>query len=296
MRAQPAESLEEIIQKAVVLTEALPYIQSFRGATVVIKYGGNAMIDNQLKMGVARDLVLLESIGINPVVIHGGGPEITALSKRMGLKSQFLDGQRVTDADTLEITEMVLAGKLNGEIVARLHQAGGRAVGLSGKDAQLIVARKHDHPSGRDMGFVGEVAMINTEIIDLLIQKNFIPVISPIGVDANGQTWNINADTVAAEIAAALKARKLVLLTDVRGVMRDMKDESSLISAIKSSEVDRHIAEGVISGGMIPKVQACQNALARGIKMAHILDGRLPHALLLEFFTDAGIGTMISND
>lgn len=286
------ELLEETIHKATVLTEALPYIQKFRGQTVVIKYGGHAMINEMLRAQVARDLVLMESVGINPVVVHGGGPEITALMNRMGMEAKFHQGQRVTDAETLEITEMVLAGKLCGEIVSRIHQAGGRAVGLSGKDANLIHARKMEDESGADMGFVGDVVSIDTGILDLLTKNEFIPVISPIGVGPDGQTYNINADFVAAEVAAALGARKLVLLTDVRGVLTDPKDESTLVSSIRRAEVDDYIRRGVIGGGMIPKVRACLRAIDGGVKMAHILDGRLPHSLMLELFTDAGIGTM----
>lgn len=285
--------LEETIQKANVLNEALPYIQRFRGQSIVIKYGGHAMIDNMLKAQVARDLVLLESVGINPVVIHGGGPEITRLSKRMGIESTFRDGQRVTDEATLEITEMVLAGKLNGEIVSGIQNAGGRAVGLSGRDGNMILARKLQSESGADMGFVGEVTEINTELIDMLTKNQFIPVISPIGVDEAGQIYNINADFVAAEIAAALKASMLILLTDVRGVLRDPKDETTLIPHIKLHEIDDYIKQGILSGGMIPKIKGCLAAFRGGVQKVHILDGRLPHALLLEIFTDSGIGTMI---
>ncbi len=289
------KSVERIIKKAKTLAEALPYIQKFRGSTVVIKYGGHAMIDAKLKEQVIHDIVLMENVGINPVIIHGGGPEITAHMNRMGLKAEFHQGQRVTDAETLEITEMVLAGKLNGEIVSLINRAGGRAVGLSGKDAQLIVARKLDGGDAK-LGFVGDVASVNAEIVHLLNQNNFIPVISPIGADENGQTYNINADFVAAEIAAALHARKLVLLTDVRGILRDPKDEASLIQRIDHSEFETLIAEGIISGGMIPKVRACERAIKGGVRKTHILDGRLQHSLLLELFTDEGIGTMLRAD
>ncbi len=285
--------LDKFIRKARVLTEAMPYFQKFRDSTVVIKYGGHAMIDAKLKHQVAQDIVMMESVGINPVIVHGGGPEITAVMDRVGLQAEFVHGQRVTDAATLEITEMVLAGKLNGEIVARIQQAGGRAVGLSGKDAGLILAKKHQDESGRDIGFVGDVEAVNVEIVNLLNTNQFIPVISPIGADASGQTYNINADTVAAEVASALKARKLVLLTDVRGILRDPKDDETVIPSVQVGEVEGLIADGVITSGMIPKVRACMTALSGGVRKTHILDGRLPHALLLELFTDEGIGTMI---
>jgi len=284
--------LQVLIDKAIVLMEALPHIQRFRGATVVVKYGGHAMIDPTLKRMVMQDIVLMENMGISPIVVHGGGPEITALMDRVGLESQFVDGQRVTDAATLDIAEMVLAGKLNGEIVTRINQLGGLAVGLSGKDANLIIAQKIQMEEGKDIGYVGEVEAINPEIIRLL-ENHFIPVISPIGADRKGQTYNINADTVAAELAQAVQATKLILLTDVRGICRDAKDASTLIQQIRGPEVEGLIDEGIVRGGMIPKVRACAAALKAGVGSCHILDGRLPHALLIELFTDKGIGTMI---
>ncbi len=288
------EKLNQTVQKAGILIDALPFIQRFRGSTVVIKYGGSAMIDERLKETFARDVVMMESIGIRPVIVHGGGAEITTVMERMGLEAQFHKGQRVTDAETLEVAEMVLAGKLNGEIVTRINRAGGRAAGLSGKDGGLIEARKMTTPDDeRDMGFVGEVARVRPEIIKVLIGDGFIPVISPIGSCDDGQTYNINADFVAAEIAAALEARKLVLLTDVRGICRDMADEASLIATIATGDVDGLIESGVIAGGMIPKIRAAQAALAGGIRKTHILDGRLPHSILLELFTVEGIGTEI---
>ena len=287
------KELENFIAKAQVLMEALPYIQRFHDATVVIKYGGHAMIDPKLKTQVMQDIVLMESVGIKPVIVHGGGPEITSLMDRVGLAAQFIDGQRVTDAETVDIAEMVLAGKLNGEIVSRLNQLGGRAVGLSGKDANMIVARKLMVEGGRDLGYVGEVDAIDPEVIRLLDSKNFTPVISPIGVDREGQTYNINADTVAAEIAIALKATKLILLTDIRGICRDPRDVSTLIHRVRGDEVEGLIEDGTVRGGMIPKVRACAAALSAGVGSVHILDGRLPHSLLIEMFTDMGIGTMI---
>ncbi|HOE96128.1 MAG TPA: acetylglutamate kinase [Candidatus Sumerlaeota bacterium] len=288
------QELQRLIDKAGVLMEALPHIQRFRDAAVVIKYGGHAMIDAGLKEMVMQDLVLMENIGINPIVVHGGGPEITALMDRVGLQAQFVDGQRVTDADALDIAEMVLAGKLNGDIVTRLNRLGGRAVGLSGKDAQLIVARKLVTEAGRDIGYVGEVEQVNVEILRILERTNYIPVISPIGAAADGQTYNINADTVAAQCAMALQARKLILLTDVRGICRDPRDPATLLNRVAVEEIEPLIREGVIKGGMIPKVRACRDAIAAGVASAHILDGRLPHALLIELFTDRGIGTMIT--
>lgn len=288
-----ARELDQLVAKAHTLMEALPHIQRFRDATIVIKYGGHAMIDPDLKQMVARDLVLAEHVGINPVVVHGGGPEISDLMDRVGLKPEFIDGQRITDAEALEITEMVLAGKLNGEIVTRIHQIGGRAVGISGKDGALIEARKFQTTSGQDMGYVGEVVAIHPNVIRILDQANFIPVISPIGASPDGQTYNINADAVAARLAGALKATKLILMTDVRGIYRDPQEPETLISEIHIDQVDQLIRDGVIRGGMIPKVHACQQALAAGVQQTHILDGRLPHALLIELFTDHGIGTMI---
>jgi acetylglutamate kinase len=287
------DPLEETIFKASVLVEALPYLQKFRDSRVVVKYGGSAMIQEQLKLGTARDLTMMESVGIDPIVVHGGGPEITAVMDRMGLEPVFHQGQRVTDEAALEIAEMVLAGKLNGEIVGRINNAGGRAVGLSGKDGPLVVAEKHRGDAERDMGFVGDVKRVNPQLLDLLVREGFIPVISPIGMGEDGQTYNINADFVAAEIAVATKARKLVLLTDVRGIMRDPKDVTTLIPTIRVDEIDGLIREGVIQGGMIPKVRAALRALEGGVRKAHILDGRVPHCLLLELFTDAGVGTEI---
>ena len=280
--ALPADSqeIDSLIRKAHTLMEALPYIQRFRGATVVIKYGGPAMIEPALKQRVMQDIVLMESVGIKPVIVHGGGPEITALTERMGITSEFVDGQRVTTAETLDVAEMVLAGRLNGEIVSRINSLGGRAVGLAGK-------------GGRDIGYVGEVEQIDPEIIRVLENSRFIPVISPIGADRAGQTYNINADTVAAELAMALKAQKLILLTDVRGILNDPRDPSTLIRRIVAGEVEALIESKVITGGMIPKARACRKALEVGVGSTHILDGRMPHALLTELFTDQGVGTMI---
>lgn len=291
--------IEKLIERSQALVEALPYIRQFRGATIVIKYGGHAMVDPQLKQQIIQDIALMAIVGMNPVVVHGGGPEITALMKKLGLQPQFVAGQRVTDADTLEVAEMVLAGKINSEITLSLNQAGARAVGISGKDMGLIIARKlyhQEHEGGpkNDIGFVGEVARIDPAIIEIFEKNEIVPVISPIGVDESGQTYNINADTVAAEIAMALKADKFILLTDVRGILRDRKDENTLINWVHADDVEPMIAQGIIEGGMIPKVRACMGAVKAGVKKTHILDGRLPHSLLLEIFTDRGIGTQLT--
>lgn len=291
--------IEKLIERSQGIVEALPYIRKFRGATIVIKYGGHAMVDPELKRLIIQDIALMAVVGMNPVVVHGGGPEITALLNKLGLKSQFVAGQRVTDAETLDVAEMVLAGKINSEVTLALNQAGARAVGVSGKDMGLVIARKlyhqeHANAPKTDIGFVGEVERINPDVIRIFEQHEIVPVISPIGVDEEGQTYNINADTVAAEIASALKADKFILLTDVRGILRNPKDESTLINWVRLNEVEPMIADGTITGGMIPKVRACAGAIRAGVKKTHILDGRLPHSLLLEIFTDRGIGTQIT--
>jgi len=284
-----APDLQESIGKADVLIEALKYIRQFYGKTIVIKYGGNAMIDEKLKEKVILDIVLMKYVGMNPVVVHGGGPEITQVMEKMGKKSQFVKGLRVTDAETMEIAEMVL-GRINKGLVALINQHGAKAVGLSGKDGGLITAEKCK--SDVDLGFVGDVSEIDPQIIHVLDKEGFIPVISSIGT-CDGETYNINADLVAGEIAAALKAEKLIMLTDIRGILRDQKDEKSLISTIKVSEIDQLKQDGVISGGMLPKVEACVIALRESVKKTHIIDGRISHSILLEIFTDSGIGTQI---
>jgi len=294
------DPIEPLIERACVLAEALPYIQRFHGKTLVIKYGGHAMVDSALKANVIRDVVLMESVGMRIVIVHGGGPEITRHMEKMGKVPLFANGLRVTDEETLSITEMVLVGKINCDIVNGINQAGGRAVGLSGKDAGLILARRYrptgaDGESSADIGYVGEVEKINPEILNMLDQHEFIPVISPIGVDPQGQTLNINADAVAADIASALCATKLILLTDVRGICRDPNDPATVHATLPAAQCEKMIAEGVIDGGMIPKARACLRALRGGVEKTHILDGRIPHALLLELFTDRGIGTQIIN-
>ena len=290
--------LDVLIQRAQGLVEALPYIRQFRNATIVVKYGGAAMVDPALKEKIIQDIALMATVGMRPVVVHGGGPEVSALMKKLGMTPQFIAGQRVTDAQTLEVAEMVLAGKIGSELTLTLNRAGVPAVGISGKDMGLILARKLYHQEHAeaplpDIGFVGDVVSIDTRIVNILDQNGVVPVISPIGVDEDGQGYNINADTVASDIAAALKADKFILLTDQRGILRDRRDDSSLINSLTAAEAERLILEGVIDGGMIPKVRACLDALKCGVTKTHILDGRLPHSLLLEIFTDRGIGTQI---
>ncbi len=292
--------MDGLVAKAEVLIEAIPYIRKYFGKTFVVKYGGNAMINEDLKRGVMQDVVLLKFLGVNPVLIHGGGPEITQMLNRVGKKSQFVQGLRVTDAETMEIVQMVLVGKLNKEIVAKLNLFGAKAVGLSGQDANLLVAKKTaptmpDDYQGEvpDIGFVGEVTKINTDVLEELIASNYIPVISSVGVGEDGSSYNINADTAAGELAAALKAEKLIMLTDVEGIFDDYQDKSSLISALKVERAYQMINQGKIEGGMIPKVEACITALKAGVNRTHIIDGRQLHSMLLEILTDRGIGTMV---
>jgi acetylglutamate kinase len=281
-------------RRAEILMEALPYIREFRGKTVVIKYGGSAMEQGDLKRTFALDVILLRLVGIDPVIVHGGGPQIGALMKRLGKEPQFVGGMRVTDAETVEIVEMVLVGKINKEIVGLINLHGGKAVGLSGKDGSLIRARRRLHrmPSGEevDIGLVGEVEHVNPEPIRLLEDHGFIPVIAPVGVGAAGETYNINADLVAGEVAAALGAEKLIHLTDVQGILGD---DGGLITTLSRKEAERLMEESVIDGGMLPKVESSLRALRGGTAKAHIIDGRVPHAILLELFTHEGIGTEI---
>ena len=291
--------MTEHVHQAHMLIEALPYLQQFANKTVVVKYGGHAMTDETLRHSFARDMVLLKCIGVRPVVVHGGGPQIDATMQRMGIQAQFVAGLRVTDAETMDIVEMVLGGKLNKEIVALINLHGGQAVGLSGKDANLIVATKKQlyrsltpgaPPELIDIGQVGEVKTINTAIIDVLGSQGFIPVIAPTGVGEQGESYNINADTVAGDIAAALKAEKVLFLTDVAGILdRDKK----LLPTLNPDEIRTLKHDGVIDGGMLPKVDACLHALTHGVAKTHIIDGRVPHAVLLELFTDRGVGTEI---
>ncbi len=287
--------MEEYIQKAEVLIEALPYIREFEGKTVVIKYGGAAMLDEELRESVAEDIVLMRYVGMNPVVVHGGGPSINRTLERLGIEKKFnAQGLRVTDDKTMEVVEMVLAGSVNKDVVRLINMAGGDAVGLSGKDGNLLFARQIETEDGSDIGRVGRLTNVHTRCIDVLSRAGLIPVIAPIATDGMGGTWNINADTAAGEIAAALKAEKLVFLTDTPGLLQDLKDPNSLIHQLRSSDVSSLKREGVIAGGMIPKVEACIKALDYGVRKTHIIDGRIPHALLLEIFTQKGLGTLVT--
>jgi acetylglutamate kinase len=279
--------VQKLIDKAKVLIEALPYIEKFRGRTIVIKIGGRAMDDPALRESFARDVILLRYVGIAPVVVHGGGPQIGAMLTRLGIGSRFVGGLRVTDDDTMDVVEMVLGGTVNKELVRVIHQAGGRAVGITGKDGKLVRARKLSAEGG-DLGRVGEVEQVAPEILERLLAADFIPVVAPIGADASGLTLNVNADPFAAQIAVALRAEKLVLLTDVEGV-RDA--EGQLAPSLSAVEVERLCQGGAVTGGMIPKLQCGLDALRGGVRKVHIIDGRLEHAVLLEIFTDTGIGT-----
>lgn len=288
----PAADSAEPATRAQVLAEALPYIRRFAGETVVVKYGGNAMVDPVLATTFAEDVILLQSVGIRPVVVHGGGPQIGAMMSRLGLEPEFRDGQRVTDADTLDVARMVLVGKVNRDIVSAMNVHGPVAVGLSGEDAGLIVAGARNP----DLGFVGDVEAVNPGIVERLLAESLVPVVSTIGRDLSGQAYNINADAVAGAVAGALGATKVLYLTDVPGVLTDSEDPASLVEVVTPSELRTMIHGGVITGGMIPKAEACLDALHRGARAAHLLDGRVPHVLLLEIFTDAGIGTMVVPD
>ncbi len=293
------DKIRESMQRADILLEALPYIQRFYNKTIVIKYGGHAMQDDELKTSFARDVLMMKYIGINPVVVHGGGPQIGSYLKKIGKESRFIQGMRVTDEETMNIVEMVLVGLINKEIVALINRHGGRAVGLSGKDGNLIESEKYflsaekakdTPPEIIDIGLVGKVRKINAALISSLEREGFIPVIAPTGVGGNGETFNINADIVAGEVAAALQAEKMILLTDVEGVLDENK---RLINTMSNQDALGMIERGVVEGGMFPKVKCCLKALRGGVRKAHIVDGRLKHAVLLEMFTDSGIGTEI---
>jgi acetylglutamate kinase len=287
-----------------ILIEALPYIKKFHHKKIMIKYGGHAMIDEEAMNSTARDTVLLKYVGMEPIVVHGGGPEITRSMNKMGKEPKFIKGLRVTDEETMEIVTMVLVGKISTDIVSKIGIHGGKSCGVSGKDSQLIVASKKaphkvlDAKTGEeevvDLGLVGQIDSLNTEIIQMFTENNHIPVISPIGVDENGDTLNLNADTVAGEVAAEMDSEKLIILTDVPGVLKNHNDPDSLIKQIKVEEVEGLIKDGTISGGMIPKIETCVKAIEGGVKSAHIIDGRIKHSLLLEIFTTRGIGTMIT--
>ena len=290
--------MEGIIKKAEILIEALPYIQKLYGKTIVIKYGGNAMISDELKNSVIEDITLLKYIGMNPVVVHGGGPDINKALNKFEIKSEFINGLRVTDSATMEVAQMVLVGKTNKEIVSLLNKKGGKAMGLCGIDASLIECEKlKTSVDGKDadLGYVGKITRINSSILDKLAKDEYIPVVAPIGVGADGESYNINADTVAGEIAVALNAEKLILLTDVEGVKMS-KDAKDILAALTIPQVHDLIEKGIINGGMIPKVLGCVDALERGVGRTHIIDGRIPHCILLEIFTYRGIGTMIMKE
>jgi acetylglutamate kinase len=279
------------VEKAAVLTEALPWLKEFHGKTIVVKYGGNAMVDPALGRHVADDVVLLRAVGLRPVVVHGGGPQISELMARLGKQAEFRDGLRVTDAETVDIARMVLVGKVNRDIVSAINVHGPLAVGLSGEDAGLISASARH----ADLGFVGDVAAVNPTILERLMAEDLIPVVSTIGSDAQGQPYNINADTVAGAVAVALRAEKAIFLTDVPGLLTDVADPTSLVSAVSARELAAMVSDGSLQGGMIPKVAAALHAVQHGVGSAHLLDGRVPHVVLLELFSDEGIGTMITH-
>lgn len=289
-RLAPKIDLHTSQDRVDILSEALPFIQKFQGKTVVVKYGGAAMKSEVLKDGVIKDLVLLSCVGLRPVFVHGGGPEINEWLGKVGIQPQFKNGLRVTDGPTMEVVEMVLVGKVNKSLVSLINRAGGNAVGLCGKDGKLITAR----PAGSDLGFVGEVADINTSVLEAIVGNGSIPVIASVAADNNGQAYNINADTVAGEIAASLGAEKLILLTDVAGLLLDRNNPQSLVKEVDIKGVKKLIEEGTVSGGMIPKVNCCIRSIAQGVRTASIIDGRLPHSLLFEILTDEGAGTMIT--
>jgi acetylglutamate kinase len=291
----------EALNIAQVLTEALPYIQRFTGKTIVVKFGGNAMVDPQLHESFARDVVLMKLVGMNPVVVHGGGPQIGSLLEKLNIKSEFVDGMRVTDSETMDVVEMVLGGSVNKDIVSSINRNGGKAIGVTGKDGQLIRARKLkvsryspelDASEIIDIGHVGEVDQIDTEVLRVFTGSHFIPVIAPIGVDAQGNSYNINADLVAGKLAEVMQAEKLMLLTNVAGLLDKNGD---ILTGLSTSEVDALIADGTISGGMLPKIGCALDAVKSGVASSHIIDGRVPHAVLLEIFTNEGIGTLITN-
>ena len=285
--------MNSAIKKANILIEALPYIQHFHGKIIVVKYGGNAMINRELKKAVMDDLILMQLIGMRPVIVHGGGPEINQMLEKLQIKSQFINGLRVTTPEIVEVVEMVLKGKLNSQIVSCINNNGGKAVGLSGKDAKLFTCEQFQ--GKEELGLVGAITEVNTDILLSLMNDGYLPVISPVGGGKNGETFNTNADYAAGRVAEALKAEKLILLTDVEGLYADRENKQDLISTLRVDDVPALMEKGVIDGGMIPKVKCCVNALKAGVTSAHIIDGRMPHSLLLEIFTKEGIGTMVVN-
>lgn len=280
----------EVSNRAQVLVQAMPYIQKYAGKTVVVKYGGNAMINEELKSAVMSDIVLLQLVGVNVVLVHGGGPEINAMLKKTGKESKFVNGMRVTDEETIDIVQMVLAGKVNKSLANQLNLSGGKAIGLCGLDGNLLKAEKQT--KNGDIGFVGDITDVDVTVINDVINSGYIPVIATVAGGSEGEVYNINADIAASAIAAKLNAQKLILMTDVRGLLRDKDDEDTLISVVNVSDVPRLKNEGIISGGMIPKIDCCVEAVRQGVDRAHILDGRIPHSILIELFSDEGIGTM----
>lgn len=280
----------EVSNRAQVLVQAMPYIQKYAGKTIVVKYGGNAMINEELKSAVMSDIVLLQLVGVNVVLVHGGGPEINAMLKKTGKESKFVNGMRVTDEETIDIVQMVLAGKVNKSLANQLNLSGGKAIGLCGLDGNLLKAQKQT--KNGDIGFVGDITDVDVTVINDVINSGYIPVIATVAGGSKGEVYNINADIAAAAIAAKLNAKKLILMTDVRGLLRDKDDEDTLISVVNVSDVPRLKNEGIISGGMIPKIDCCVEAVRQGVDRAHILDGRIPHSILIELFSDEGIGTM----
>lgn len=290
------QNQDVLIKKANILIEALPYIQKLSGKCVVVKYGGNAMLNEDLTKKILQDITLLKYVGVNPIVVHGGGPEINKLLAALNIKSQFHNGLRITDEATMEVVQMVLTGKINKEITAKLNVLGGKAIGLCGKDANLIEVVKKPPKDGVDLGYVGEITDINVKLLKFLSEDEYIPVIAPVGVDKDGKSYNINADTVAGAVAARLGAEKLMFLTDVDGIRKDPADAGSLLTHITEEEIMGMISNGEIEGGMIPKAMGCIKAIDNGVKRAHILNGTIEHPILLEIFTKQGIGTMVTTD
>lgn len=286
---------DSYIKKAEVLIEAIPYIRKFRGFIVVVKYGGSAMLDEDLKKAVITDIAMLKYLGLYPIIVHGGGKEISSLLKRLGKESVFIDGLRVTDEETASVAEMVLSGHIGKGLVEDLEAVGIHACSINGKDGHTLLSEKKIDEKGRDLGFVGSVKKVDPTLIDTLLDADFIPVISPVGVDEDGNTYNINADYAASAIAGALGAQKLVFMTDVEGILMDKDDPSTLIRRLNAEEARTHIEKGIIKGGMIPKTECCLDAIEKGVKSVHVLDGRTPHSILLEVFTSQGIGTMINS-
>ncbi|MFW6035686.1 MAG: acetylglutamate kinase [Halothermotrichaceae bacterium] len=288
--------MEEYIEKAYILIEALPYFKEYYGKTFVIKYGGSIMMDEKLKKNLIEDITLLKYVGINPVIVHGGGPAISKTLDKLNIKTRFVEGLRVTDKETMDVVEMVLAARINKEVVAMINQMRGKAVGICGKDGGLIKASKKTIDNDIDLGYVGDITEINPEIVNKLIEDGYIPVIAPVGVGENGESYNINADTVAGKLASALEAEKLIFLTDVDGIRYDPKDKDTRVSSLNFQTINEWIKKGKIKGGMLPKVESCMEAVSNGVVRTHILNGLVPHPLLLEIFTDKGVGTMILKD